>query len=400
MKTLIDSSIYYVTAIIGLGVLSMSILSPILPLYLTSIAITPEIIGLMMAVSMVGMAIGEPSAGWLADRIGIKTPLYIGTFGSGLMVLCLILSQNVAVTFVVYFLWGLVRSALYGPCRGYLGVKAPPSRRVTIMAIMTIVIVAARSFGALPSGFLADNWGYYSVFFVSAGVALLAGCIVLISIEIAKLVEVQPLPGNSSDISELPNNNHKSSLLSLSPQFIVAALQFMGLGILMTFGPLLATEVIGVRATEVGILFAIVGVCSMVMGIPIGMLTDRVGKKTFMILGMVTSGVAMGGIAYVTNYSSLVTFAVFNGLGFIMFTPAALALLSEKVIVSQQSTVMGIYGGLFENGGMTLGAAIGGFVWASWGPQLTFLTGSIASIIGAVICISFISDRPRVNIHS
>ncbi len=45
----------------GLGVLAMSMLQPVLPLYLTSIDVSPEVLGLMFSVAMVGMVFGESS---------------------------------------------------------------------------------------------------------------------------------------------------------------------------------------------------------------------------------------------------------------------------------------------------------------------------------------------------
>lgn len=58
MKRLASSELITVIAVMGLGVLAMSILRPILPLYLTSIGVSPEILGLMFSVAMVGMVFG------------------------------------------------------------------------------------------------------------------------------------------------------------------------------------------------------------------------------------------------------------------------------------------------------------------------------------------------------
>ncbi|MDD4876309.1 MAG: MFS transporter, partial [Dehalococcoidales bacterium] len=68
MKKILNNELITVIVAMGLGVFAMSILHPILPLYLTSIGITTEILGLMLSVAMVGMVIGESSWGWVADR--------------------------------------------------------------------------------------------------------------------------------------------------------------------------------------------------------------------------------------------------------------------------------------------------------------------------------------------
>ena len=384
-----------VITIVGMGVLSMSVISPMLPLYLTSINVTPDVLGLMFSVAMVGTVIGETSSGWLADRIGIKIPLAVASFASALAVFCFLLTQSVPMIFVFFFFWGLVRSAIYGPSRGYIGVNTPLAKRATSMAVLTVVITGARSLGALPSGFMVDGWGYNSVFFASSAIAALGGLTVVMGLRKTRLVE-SALTDDAplTDEGGFPSTAQTISLRPLLPQFIVAILQFLGLGTLMTFGPLLATEVIGVRATEVGILFTIAGLASMVMGIPMGILADRVGKKTFMILGLLVSAVAMAGIAFAESFSWFLVFAIINGMGLVIFTPAALGFLSESVPVSQQSTVMGIYGGMCENAGIIAGSALGGFVWSGLGPQATFLMSSIAAGLGLIVCFTLVRSRP------
>ena len=135
-------------------------------MYLTSIGVTPELIGLIVSVAMVGMVIGESTGGWMADKIGIKIPLIVGTFISGLSVLCFALTQNIAAVFTIFFFWGLFRSAVFGPIRGYIGVNAPVLSKATFMAFISVVQSASTSIGALPSGFLVDNLGYQAVFFL------------------------------------------------------------------------------------------------------------------------------------------------------------------------------------------------------------------------------------------
>ncbi|MFC1870483.1 MFS transporter [Chloroflexota bacterium] len=84
-----------------------------------------------------------------------------------------------------------------------------------------------------------------------------------------------------------------------------------------------------------------------------------------------------------TNW--LIVFAIFSNLGLAMFSPAALGLLSDSVPLHRQSTAMGIYRGVCKNTGIIAGSALGGFVWGAWGPRLTFLMGSVAAGLGAII---------------
>jgi len=397
MKQIITSEIVTVTAILGLGVLSISILQPILPLYLTSIGVAPQILGLMFSIAMVGMAIGESFWGWVADRLGLRIPLSVGTFVCALAVLLLLLTRGTASIFTIFFFWGLVRSALFGPGRGYIGANAPPLKKATFMAIITVMLSASRSIGALPSGFIVDTWGYQCVFFISGGIAVAAGIIVITGFRRTRPVQLEPLT-----VSSVPTDGRSSlgqtfSYQPLTSQCVVAALSFFGLGVLIAFLPLLATQVVGVRPAAVGILFTIQGVATTVLGIPMGMLADRKGKKALMMLGLLVSAFAMAGMGFVGSFPWLVVFVILNSLGFAMFNPAALGLFSDSVPLHRQSTAMGIYGGVCENTGLIAGSALGGFIWSSWGPQATFLMGTFSAILGAMLCFALRTKKVSEN---
>ena len=384
-----------VIAILGLCVLAQSLLNPILPLYLTSINIAPDVLGVMFSVGMIGMAIGESTSGWIADRVGIRLPFSLGTFISGATVLLFVLTQQIPAIFTIFFFWGLFRSALFGPGRGYIGTNAPPLKKATFMGIIAALMSASRSFGALPSGFIADTWGFNIVFFVSCGVSLSAGLLMVIGLRKDKTKSPAPSDTITSSVEVPRPQDQKLQFLKLTPQCIVTSLCFLGLGILITFLPLLATQRAGVDATEVGILFTIGGTTSMVLGIPMGMMADRLGKKTFMILGLLVLALSMVGLAYSQSFLWLIVFAMMHSVGMVLFGPAALGMLSDSVPLERQSTAMGLYGGVCENGGIIAGSALGGLLWSNWGPQVTFITGAIASGIGAVICFSLVRERHR-----
>jgi MFS family permease len=386
MRKIVSGQMSTVLTVMALGILAMSILQPMLPLYLTDIGVTPEILGLMFSVAMVGMVIGESSGGWVADKVGLRIPMSAGTFVSGLIVSLFVLTRSVSIIFVIFFFWGLFRSALFGPGRGYVGANAPPLKKATFMAIIAVMMSASRSIGALPSGFVADNWGYHAVFFISCGTSLLAGIILIAGFRKTRSLNPEVATVTTPLSDELPSPVQPLKYRPLTLQCVVTILQFLGLGALMTFLPLLATQVVGMAATGVGILFTISGLVVMVLGIPMGMLADRMGKRTFMILGLMMSGGAMAGMAFVESFPWLIILVVAHSLGLTMFSPAALGLISESVPLERQSTAMGIYGGICENTGIIAGASLGGFVWTAWGPPATFLMGTAATSVGALIC--------------
>jgi PPP family 3-phenylpropionic acid transporter len=393
MKRTVDGELVAVITILGLGSLAMAIPSPILPLYLTSFGITPTILGLILSVNMVGMMIGEPSLGWLADKVGLKIPLSIGTFFCGLAVLCYIFTDNIPAIFLISLLWGITRSAIFGPGRGYIGVNAPPLKRATFMAIISVVMAGSRTFGALPGGFTADTLGYHWVFIISCGISLLGGIVVVMALKKTQQMKPQPTAIASLTSEVPPLQGHEKVLRQLISQGAVAMFYFIGFGILFSFLPLLATQVAGVSATKVGIIFTISGVVTMVLSIPMAILADRKGKRIFMLFGILISSSAMAGLAFAESYFWIVIFVTIISIGMAMFEPAALGLISSVVPPRRLSTAMGLYGGIFENTGIVAGSALAGFVWSAWGPRATFLIGTITGILGIIACLGFVREK-------
>jgi MFS family permease len=393
MKRPADGELAVVITILGLGSLAMAIPSPILPLYLTSIGITPTTLGLILSVSMVGMIIGEPSMGWLADKAGLKIPLSIGTYFCGLAILCFIFTHNIPAIYFIALFWGITRSAIYGPGRGYIGVNAPPLKRAMFMSFISVVMAGSRTFGALPGGFVADNLGYHWVFIISCAICFIGGMVVIMGLKKTQPMKPQPA-AVSSLASDTPSLRGQGTVWHLLiSQGAVAVFYFVGFGIVFSFLPLLATQVAGVSASAVGILFTISGLVTMVLGIPLAILADRKGKKVFMIFGMLISSSALAGLAFSKDFFWLVLFAILNSVGMAMFEPAALGLISSRVPPRRMSTVMGLYGGIFENTGVVAGSALAGFVWSAWGPRATFLIGTITGILGIVTCLSFVRGK-------
>jgi MFS family permease len=396
LKGIINISLLVLISVFGLELLAEGIISPVLPLYLTSIGIEPKILGLMFSIVWIGMVIGEGTWGWVSDKLGPKIPLSVGTFLSGLAVLGFTLSSNVPSIFTIFLFWGVVRSAIFGPVRGYIGMNAPPLKKATFMAIFNSIMIASSCLGIFPSGFIVDTLGYRWNFYISSGISLLAGIILISGFKIPLLMKQKRATNDTQTSKDFFSRIRGGGYRGIMIQCIVSAFAHIGFGLSMTFLPLLATQVIGVKASEVGILFGVAGAIMVVLAIPIGTLADRKRRKVIMILGLLVATSGLTGISFVGTFSWLVVFFAIFEIGMAMFNSASLALLSEKVLPQQQGTAMGFYGAAGENLGTIAGAALGGVFWSYWGPE-TFLLGTVASCLGMIICFILVKTETLVN---
>ena len=382
-----------IVSILAISMLSMSILEPVLPLYLINVGFSSKATGVMISVLWLGMIIGESSWGWIADKMGIRIPMIWGTLISGIILLGILLAKGTYIVFIAILCLGLFRSAVFGPARGYVGKHAPAFKKAAFMGIITVVIGGSKSLGALSSGFLASSLGYSWVFYVTIGMYILGGLITIVILRDLKYNSPKLLPVNKHLF--VKDSKKYRCMFSLCA---VTSCEFFGVGLFMSFLPLFITQVVGLSITSVGILFTMRGIITTVFGVPMGMLADQKGKKLLMLTALAASAISMIGISVANSFLSLLVSIVLFEIGLATYSPAALALLSDSVPSEHQGSVMGIYGGVCENTGIMAGAFSGGFVWNIFGPRATFLLGSLVCIIGVVMCLILnIEEIERIN---
>ena len=382
-----------IVSILAIGMLSLSMLEPVLPLYLTHVGFSSKATGVMISFLWLGMIIGESSWGWIADKIGIRAPMIWGTLVSGIILLGFLLAKGTYIVFIAILCLGLFRSAVFGPARGYVGKHAPAFRKATFMGIITVAIGGSKSLGALSSGLLASSLGYSWVIYITIGVYILGGLMTIVILRDLKYNAPKLLPINKHLFAK--DSKNYRCMFSLCA---VTSCELFGLGLFTAFLPLFITQVAGLSVTFVGVIFTVRGIITMIFGVPMGTLADRKGKKLLMIIALATSAVSMIGISVANNLPCLLVSVAIFEIGLVTYSPAALALLSDSVPSEHQGSAMGIYGGICENTGIMAGAFSGGFVWNIFGPRATFLLGSLVCIIGIIMC-SFlnIEEMERVN---
>jgi len=381
-----------VLGIYSLVITSSGILSPILPLYLTSLAINPQELGLLFSVQMIAVAIGELTWGRVIDKMGINAALFAGTFLTAGITSLYLVVKSLPLFFILFFCIGFFRAAIIISGRWYVAVNSPPSERASSMGLVTGIGSGARSVSNIIGGILVDARGFSTALQSAVLGPALGGILFLLAFNRLRSPKRDQASSEPSDRDKQPLSIRQVIFGIVGIQGMVAALIFTGLAIFITYMPLLSTQVIGTDATGAGTLLSIQGFVTLLVVIPLGKLADRKGKRLFMTIGLLGTATAFLGMAYASNYSMLVLFTILFSSSFALFVPAALGLLSETVPNNQQGVAIGMYG-VFEDSGMVAGSAVGGFVWEQWGHVATFLAGSIASVIGALFSFRFLKDR-------
>ena len=137
----------------------------------------------------------------------------------------------------------------------------------------------------------------------------------------------------------------------------------LGGALVFPFFALYITAKFDVGMTEVGVVFAIFSVFGIAGSFIGGALSDKLGRKGMVILGLVTSAVSSLAFAFVTDISALYLIAVLVGIFSSMGGPAAMAMIADllpegqhaegysmfRVVINLQITIVPKIGGLIAN---------------------------------------------------
>lgn len=336
------------------------LLNPIMPLYLSSVGLSETSIGFITSVMMAGIAVSEIFWGWVVDRVDLRIAIFVGTALLGIAILGISLVQSLFSIGVALFLYGFCRSPIYIVGRWYMGVYAPRDRIAFAMALMGAVIGIVSSIGGFTSGFLVEKYSYVFTFRLAAFIALSAGVLILVSgrwlnFQKHKTFEVVEEKQKNPKIGK----NVKVITYSLG---LIGIFDFIAFGVINTYLPLFATDVIGASTSQVGIIFGIRGIFTTFMTIPISRVIDKYDRWASLPIGLFIQGLGVAGMAMSKGYLGLILSMLVFSLGASIYSPTVTALLSQSVPVHWTGTAMGIFG-FMEDVGWMIGPSVGGLFW-------------------------------------
>ena len=170
----------------------------------------------------------------------------------------------------------------------------------------------------------------------------------------------------------------------------------LGGSVLFPFFTLYLTQKFNVGMTTVGIIFGIFSIMGIVGSTIGGALTDRIGRKTMLIFGLLASAFSSLWLGSINELQTFFIGAIFVGLFSNIGGPAHQAMVADLLPEEQRAEGFGIIRVTF-NLAIVIGPAIGGFLAAQSYMSL-FITDAIASLIVAGI-VFLILPETRIRIE-
>ena len=164
----------------------------------------------------------------------------------------------------------------------------------------------------------------------------------------------------------------------------------IGGALIFPFFALYITQKFNVGMTEVGLLFAVFSITDMLGNMVGGALTDFLGRKTMIILGLIISALTSLGMGLVQTLEWFYVMGAISGLFATAAGPAHEAMLIDILPEKKRSEGFGVMR-VAMNLSVAIGPAIGGFI-AAYSYLILFIADTVTSLITALIVYRVVEE--------
>jgi len=155
---------------------------------------------------------------------------------------------------------------------------------------------------------------------------------------------------------------------------------------------------LGASYTLLGFIISVYGAVQLIIQIPIGRLSDRIGRKKLILLGLISFTITPLLYIYATNVFFLIPIRVLGGLGASAVWPIAMALIVDQANRDKRGSAMGWYNAVFYSA-LAFGPLIGGMLYDQFGLEAPFYFWAILGLASVIIVFKKIDEPARHILH-
>jgi multidrug resistance protein len=176
----------------------------------------------------------------------------------------------------------------------------------------------------------------------------------------------------------------------LLPILGITFIDILGFSILIPILPYFV-EHFGAPAVVVGLLFSTYALCQLIGGPIWGNLSDRIGRKTVLIVSQIGATIGWVMLAFAPNIAVVFLARIVEGLagGNISVTQAYVA---DRVEPEQRARAFGYVGASFS-AGLVIGPAAGGWLLAKYGFSTPFLLAASLQVLTILATVFFLPEN-------
>ena len=366
---------------------SVKMVYSVMPMFLLSIGASKTSLALIEGIAESTASLVKALSGFWSDKIGKNKPFML--IGYGLSALIIPLYTFVVSPVQVLYLRFIER---FGK-----GIRTAP--RDSLIAGSITNGETGRSFGLqkamdnsgaivgplLAFALLSLIPGNYRLIFLVAGLpAILAIFVIIFGIREAK------------------KNKHELFTRFHFKDFPSKYYFFLGIVFVFTLGNstdallLVKANEVGVKVVLIPLVYLVTNVVSVLASIPIGTLSDRIGKEKILVIGYVIYAVVYYGFGVTSSLGVITSLFALYGLYSAATDGVQKAFISDLIDKNKKGTGLGIYNALL---GITLlpASLIAGLLYDKINSSIPFYFGAVTAVISVILMLIFILLKSNHN---
>jgi MFS family permease len=368
--------------------LGFQLLLPVIPLYAVELGAREAHVGFIIGAFALGAMVPRPLAGDLADRIGRRPFVLLGTAIFALAPLGYAMVGSIPGLLVLRLFHGTGMG--FGPTAATVIATdlTPPERRGAAMGVFGLASAVALAAGPYLGGELVRRVGFTATFLVAT------------TIEAGALVLAWTLPETRPSTRLAPGPLRASVASAAAPSvlgrfwrrwFSAAALYPSGLvlALYVSYGGLAALLPLFAERRQLGnpgLFFTVFALVSLAIRSPAGRLSDRFGRRVLIAPALAASGVSLVLLGLAASQRTFLAAAALYGVGFGAGQPALLAMTADRVPPEERGRAMGTLYTAWELG-ISGGSILLGLCATRLGYQATWWTAAAIAGAGAVAAL-------------
>jgi MFS family permease len=378
--------------------LGNSILFIVIPLYVAKLPAPwfpfPESVRVGFLIALYGLvnSVLQPIMGAVSDRMGRRKPLILGgLFLMGLSTLAFIFAGRFTDLLLLRSLQG-AGVALTIPASMALMATATERRtRGGAMGIYTTMRMVGFAIGPLIGGLVQVHLGFNAAFFMGAAFVFVG--VILVQV----LIDERParvFKKTARPFQILDRDLLTAGILGAGLATFVMASAFSMMGTLENeFNARLNETAVGFS-----IAFSALMVSRLLVQVPLGRLSDRIGRRPVIIAGLILMLPTTALLGEAASTLQLTGLRVFQGVASAAVAAPAFALAGDLSTAGGEGRQMSIITSGFGLG-IAVGPLIAGILAVS-SFELPFLVGGLMSLVGAWVVYRYVPETVRHSEHT
>lgn len=352
---------------------TMRLLDPLVPTLAAEFGRSIAQVAAIATAFSFAYAVGQPFLGPIADSLGKLRTIATCLGALALLSMAVAFAGSFEMLSVVRMAAGIAAGGIIPVAMAAIGDRAPMAERQIMLGRFLVLMIVGQMVGAACSGLVAEHLGWRYVFMMAAGLAAIAGALVLVVLKPRPDARRAPLSfagalANYGAVFANPRSKLlyglvivEGSLIFGMPPYIAAILQ----------------ERAGVGPSQAGLVIAGTGLGGIVYGVLTRILVERLGPARMTVMGGIVMGLAYAlfSLHFLPWWSAVAIFTL-SGFGFFLMHGTFQAQATELAPTARGSAVALFACALFCGhalGPVLMGAAL--HLFGTSGAILVFAAG-------------------------